>query len=78
MCVSILPAPEQVINEQEAEQPRLFLRYKVTTGSLSHRTKLAYTYHSNEFLAHFRITDLQPLKEYSPKVLKQMVDYTSF
>ena len=48
----------------------------MTTGSLSDRTKLAYTYHINEFLAHYRITDLQPLKEYSPKVLKQMVkDY---
>lgn len=69
-------SPAEVINEQEAGQPRLFLRYKVTTGSLSDRTKLAYTYHINEFLAHYRITDLQPLKEYSPKVLKQMVkDY---
>ena len=48
----------------------------MTTGSLSDRTKLAYTYHINEFLTHYRITDLQPLKEYSPKVLKQMVkDY---
>ena len=48
----------------------------MTTGSLSDRTKLAYTYHINEFLAYYRITDLQPLKEYSPKVLKQMVkDY---
>ena len=67
------------IIEQKAaigQKDELFLKYKVTTGSLSDRTKLAYTYHINEFLAHYRITDLQPLKEYSPKVLKQMVkDY---
>lgn len=56
------------------QKDKLFLKYKVTTGSLSDRTKLAYTYHINEFLAHYRITDLQPLKEYSPKVLKQMVN----
>jgi site-specific recombinase XerD len=65
-----------IVGQPEPNKPELFLRYKVTTGSLSDRTKLAYTYHINEFLAHYRITDIQPLKEYSPKVLKQMVkDY---
>jgi hypothetical protein len=70
-------ASAAAIEEKGKEgQSNLFLRYKVTTGSLSDRTKLAYTYHINEFLAHYRIADLQPLKEYSPKVLKQMVkDY---
>ena len=75
MHVSVSTSPATAIGKEEG-QPKLFLRYKVTTGSLSDRTKLAYTYHINEFLAYYRITDLQPLKEYSPKVLKQMVkDY---
>ena len=73
------PPPAEVITRKKKEeegQPQLSIRHKVTTGSLSDRTKLAYTYHINEFLAHYRITDLQPLKEYSPNVLKQMVkDY---
>jgi hypothetical protein len=55
--VNTSPAAKTINSEQEATigQPKLFLRYKVTTGSLSERTKLAYTYHINEFLAHCRV-----------------------
>jgi site-specific recombinase XerD len=50
--------------------------YKVTTGSLSKHTKISYESHINEFLELFKITDIEPLKEYSPKLLKQMIiDY---
>jgi hypothetical protein len=64
------------IKETTTHTHTQFLRYQVTTGKLSERTKQAYTYNINEFLAHYRITDLTPLKEYSPRVLKQMVkDY---
>jgi site-specific recombinase XerC len=50
-----------------------YYRYKVTTGRLSVKTKVGYAYHINEFLAYYKVTDLAPLKEYSPKVIKQMV-----
>lgn len=56
--------------------PTSFYRYEVTTGGLSEHTRYSYTHHINDFLAHFKIIDIEPLKEYSPKVLKQMVkDY---
>jgi site-specific recombinase XerD len=56
-----------------------FYRYKVTTGRLSVKTKVAYTYHINEFLAYYKITDLAPLKEYTPRTIKQMVkDYVLY
>ena len=53
-----------------------YYRYEVTTGSLSEKTKYCYTHHINEFLAYFKITDITPLHEFTPKVIKQMVkDY---
>lgn len=56
-----------------------FYKYKVTTGRLSGKTKVGYTYHINEFLAHSKITDIEPLKEYSTKLIKQMVkDYVLY
>jgi hypothetical protein len=79
-----MPPPSPPLDEPTKEReettttrtPSRFYRYQVTTGKLSERTKQAYTHNINEFLAHYRITDLTPLKEYSPKVLKQMVkDY---
>ena len=50
--------------------------YRLTTGSLSEYTKAAYQYDINDFLAYYKITDIQgiePLKEYSPKLIRQMV-----
>lgn len=80
-----MPPPSPPLDEPTKEReetttttrtPSRFYRYQVSTGKLSERTKQAYTHNINEFLAHYRITDLTPLKEYSPKVLKQMVkDY---
>ncbi|MGH9983421.1 MAG: tyrosine-type recombinase/integrase [Nitrososphaeraceae archaeon] len=50
--------------------------YRVTTGSLSNYTKETYQCHINDFLAFYKLTDIEPLKEYSPKLIKQMVlDY---
>lgn len=61
------------------EEPASYYRYKVTTGSLSNPTKYTYTIHINEFLAHYKITDIEPLQEYSPKMIKQMVtDYVLY
>lgn len=67
---------QQVDNKHHKSLPTSLYRYEVTTGGLSEYTKYSYTHHINDFLAHFKITDIEPLKEYSPKVLKQMVkDY---
>jgi len=56
--------------------------YRVTTGSLSETTKQTYQCHINDFLAYYKITDLsgiEPLKEYSPKLIRQMVlDYVLY
>ena len=53
--------------------------YRVTTGSLSNQTQQTYQCHINDFLAHFQITDITPLKEYSPKLIRQMVlDYVIY
>jgi site-specific recombinase XerD len=50
--------------------------YHVTTGRLSEYTKATYQYDINDFLAFYNITDvsgIEPLKEYSPKLIRQMV-----
>ena len=47
--------------------------YRVTTGSLSEQTKQTYQCHINDFLAFYKITDIEPLREYSPKLIRQMV-----
>jgi site-specific recombinase XerD len=67
---------EQNQLQQKHQQTSPYYRYEVTTGSLSEYTRYSYTHHINDFLAHFKITDIEPLKEYGPKVIKQMVrDY---
>jgi site-specific recombinase XerD len=67
---------EQNQHQQKQQQTSPYYRYEVTTGSLSQYTRYSYTHHINDFLAHFKITDIEPLKEYGPKVIKQMVkDY---
>lgn len=56
--------------------------YRVTTGNLSEQTKATYQYHINDFLAFYKKTNIQgiePLKEYSPKLIRQMVmDYVIY
>ena len=50
--------------------------YLVTVGSLAPDTKVAYQSHINYFLSFFKITHIDPLKEYSPKLVRQMLmDY---
>jgi hypothetical protein len=61
---------QQRKGQQEQDAPA---GYHVTTGSLSKHTNISYESHINEFLAHFKITDIEPLKEYSHKLVKQMV-----
>jgi site-specific recombinase XerD len=66
---------EQELQRQRQRKPNPTI-YHVTTGSLSKHTKISYESHINDFLAHVKITDIEPLKEYSPKLIKQMiVDY---
>jgi len=75
--------PSSFIEEEQKQQQQqhrptasCYYRYEVTTGGLSEHTKYSYTHHINDFLAFYKITDIEPLGEYSPKVLKQMVkDY---
>jgi site-specific recombinase XerD len=63
--------PQQQQNEKEQ-----YYHYQVTTGSLSKETKQTYTGMINWFLTYYRIKDIAPMHEYSPKVIKQMVrDY---
>lgn len=66
--------------QKRSKEPSSYYRYKVTTGRLSIKTKISYGYHINEFLAFYKITDsIEPLKEYSPKLIKQMVkDYVLY
>ena len=56
--------------------------YHVTTGSLSEYTKAAYQYNINDFLAFYKITDIQgiePLREHSAKLIRQMIiDFVIF
>jgi len=56
--------------------------YHVTTGSLSEYTKAAYQYNINDFLAFYKITDIhgiEPLREHSAKLIRQMViDFVIF
>jgi hypothetical protein len=70
---------QQQKTKESSSSASLFYRYKVTTGRLSVKTKVGYAYHINEFLAYYKVTDLAPLREYSPKVIKQMVkDYVLY
>lgn len=75
------PSSIQGQQKQKQKQGRPVI-YQVTTGSLSDYTKKSYTYQINDFLAFYKITDVQgiePLKEYSPKLIRQMViDYVIF
>lgn len=50
--------------------------YRVTSTGLAPETRKSYEVDINRFLAHFKITDIEPLKEYSLQVCKQMIiDY---
>ncbi len=50
--------------------------YRVTTGSLSPDTKASYQRYINEFLAFFKITDVEVVKDWSPKLARQhLIDY---
>lgn len=76
----------QLNREQEAQSPnrtwgpgirrKTPIIYRVTTGSLSEQTKSTYQCHINDFLAFYKIdniANIEPLKEYSPKLIRQMV-----
>jgi site-specific recombinase XerD len=45
--------------------------YRVTTGSLSEATKYSYQRYINKFLAHFKITDIDIVREWSLKLARQ-------
>jgi site-specific recombinase XerD len=71
-----VPRTSTIGEKQQQLTSSSYYRYEVTTGSLSEYTRYSYTHHINDFLAFYKITDIEPLKEYSPKLIKQMVkDY---
>lgn len=71
-----MPRTSTIGEKQQQLTSSSYYRYEVTTGSLSEYTRYSYTHHINDFLAFYKITDIEPLKEYSPKLIKQMVkDY---
>jgi integrase len=68
------------VNDQEhrrapaEEKPRIV--YRVTTGSLSLDTKVSYQRYINDFLAFYKITDIEIVKDWSPKLARQhLIDY---
>jgi hypothetical protein len=56
---------KQQENRQQAAIP---LVYRVTAGSLAKDTKISYQRHINEFLAHFHITDINIVRDWSLKL----------
>jgi hypothetical protein len=53
--------------------------YRVTTGSLSEATKYSYQRYINKFLAHFKITDIDIVREWSLKLARQhLIDYVVY
>ena len=85
MAASTNNTNNSVIEREEQGQGQRFgpgirkttpIIYRVTTGNLSEYTKRTYQYYINDFLAFFKITDIkgiEPLKEYSPKLIRQLV-----
>ena len=61
--------------EKEKER-KIPIVYRVTSARLAPASKEHYEREINRFLAHFKTTDIEPLKEYSLKQCKQMIiDY---
>jgi site-specific recombinase XerD len=84
MAASTNNTNSSVIEREEQGQGQRFgpgirrtpIIYRVTTGNLSEYTKRTYQYYINDFLAFYKITDIkgiEPLKEYIPKLIRQMV-----
>ena len=64
---------QQQIKEDKTPPPII---YRVTSAGLAPDTRKSYEMDINRFLAHFKIIDIEPLKEYSLQVCKQMIiDY---
>jgi site-specific recombinase XerD len=63
------------INNKSVKIP-IPIVYRVTSAGLAPDTRIHYERDINRFLAHFKITDIEPLKEYSLPHCKQMIiDY---
>jgi site-specific recombinase XerD len=61
------------LREKEKKLPII---YRVTAAGLSSDTRMHYERDINRFLAYFKITDIEPLKERSLQYCKQMIiDY---
>jgi site-specific recombinase XerD len=61
------------------EKEKLPIVYRVTAAGLSPDTRMHYQRDINRFLAHFKITDIEPLKERSLQFCKQMIiDYVKY
>ena len=63
-------------NQKHGKQGKPRIVYRVTTGSLSSDTKVSYQRYINDFLAFYKITDVEVVKDWSPKLARQhLIDY---
>ena len=64
------------IKEQKQRKGKQSIIYRVTTGSLSPYTKVSYQTHINDFLAFYKITEVEVVKDWSPKLAREhLIDY---
>jgi site-specific recombinase XerD len=72
-----MPLESASINSKSVKVPiPIPIVYRVTSAGLAQDTRQHYERDISRFLAHFHITDIEPLKEYSLPHCKQMIiDY---
>jgi integrase len=65
--------------KQNKEKKSIPIIYRVTTGGLSPYTKASYQMHINDFLAFYKITDVDVVKDWSPRLARQhLIDYVIY
>jgi site-specific recombinase XerD len=71
-----LKQQQQKHQQRDKEDDKYPIIYRVTSSGLALQTRQNYERDINQFLNHFNIKDIEPLKEYSLQVCKQMIiDY---
>jgi site-specific recombinase XerD len=61
------------------EEVKSKIIYRVTTGSLAPDTKRSYQNDINDFLEFYKITDVEIVKDWSPKLARQhLIDYVIY
>lgn len=71
-----LKQQQQKHQQRDKEEDKYPIIYHVTSSGLALQTRQNYERDINQFFNHFNIKDIEPLKEYSLQVCKQMIiDY---